>query len=154
MDIPAELCAVLKDQLSLFYFLEEGDLEDVACYFRPLEAKVGEVVWREGDPCEYVAFIVSGKLEIKKDTEFADKQVVLGVYGPGAIAGEVCFADHQPRAVSGIALEDTSMIIITRESLEKMISARPELGVKFLRGLLMAVSRRLRKSFDRIAEVF
>jgi len=30
----------------------------------------------------------------------------------------------------------------------------PELGIKFLKGLLLAASTRLRKSFDRMASIF
>ena len=153
-DVSDEVCAVLKDQLSLFYFLEEGDLQDVACYFRPLEAKAGDILWREGDPCDYVAFIVAGRLEAKKETEFEGKQVVLGIYGPGSVAGEGCFDEDSTRAVTAEALEDLSLIIITRESFEEMISVHPALGVKFLKGILQAVTKRLRKSYDRIASIF
>jgi CRP/FNR family cyclic AMP-dependent transcriptional regulator len=153
-EVSDDVCMVLKEQLGLFYFLEENDLHDIACYFRPLEAKAGDVIFREDDPCDYIAFIISGRLEIKKDTEFEGKQVILGIYGPGSIAGEVCFADHESRAVTAVALEDVSLIIITNDAMEELISTHPELGVKFLKGLLMAVSKRLRKSFDRIAAVF
>ncbi|GAB4281977.1 MAG: hypothetical protein Kow0092_37090 [Deferrisomatales bacterium] len=154
MDVDAALCALVKRRLSHLYFLEEGDLEDVACYFRPLEVKAGEVAWREGDPCDSVAFVVSGSLEIKKETEFEGKQVVLGIYGPGAVAGELCFADRGPREVTAVALEDTCLIVIDRDRLEEMIEAHPALGVKFLRGLLLAVSRRLRQCFQRMASIF
>jgi hypothetical protein len=35
-----------------------------------------------------------------------------------------------------------------------MLNECPELGVKFLKGLFLAVSIRLRKNFDRMASIF
>jgi len=153
-EISEDLCLRMKNELGLFHFLNEDDLVEMPCYFALMELSKGEQLCREGDPCDYVAFIVSGSLEIKKETEFAGKQVILGVYSKGSIVGELCILDGQPRAVSAEALEDTTLVILSRENLDKLINEHPELGVKFLKGMLVTVSLRLRKSFDRLAAIF
>lgn len=149
-----ELCIQMKNELSLFHFLDEDDLVEMPCYFALMELSKGETLCREGDPCDYVAFIVSGSLEIKKQTEFEGKQVILGVYSKGSIVGELCILDGQPRAISAEALEDTTLVVLSRKNLDKLIEEHPELGVKFLKGMLVTVSIRLRKSFDRLAAIF
>jgi len=149
-----KVCHVMKDELSFFPFMENEDLTDIPCYFEPLQVEAGDVVVREGDRCDFVAFIVSGKLEIKKETEFQGKEFVLGLYGKGSLVGELCFLDDTPRPYSAIALEDSFLVKLPREKYLLMEKESPALALKFLKGLLLASSIRLRKSFDRMASIF
>lgn len=153
-EVDEKTCLVMKDQLSLFPFLEEKDLAEVPCYFQRRQVKAGQLLYSEGDPCDYLGYIVKGSLEIKKQTEFADKKFILGIYGEGSIVGELCILDQVPRVVTAVAKEDTTLVVLTQENFEKMLKECPELGVKFLKGLFLAVSIRLRKNFDRMASIF
>jgi CRP-like cAMP-binding protein len=56
--------------------------------------------------------------------------------------------------VTARALDDTDLLVITHENFEKLTEEHPELGVKLLKGMLLAVSTRLRKSYDRLAAIF
>jgi CRP-like cAMP-binding protein len=78
----------------------------------------------------------------------------LGIYSQGTFVGELCILDSSPRAVTAVALEDVSFVLITRENFDKLIKTHPELGIKFMKGMLLSVSKRLRSSFDRLVEVF
>ena len=153
-EVDEKTCLVMKDELSLFPFLEEKDLTEVPCYFHRRQVKAGELLYSEGDSCDYLAYIIEGSLEIKKQTEFADKKFILGIYGQGSIVGELCILDQVPRVVTAVAKEDTTLVVLTQENFEKMLDECPELGVKFLKGLFLAVSIRLRKNFDRMASIF
>ena len=149
-----ERCALLKRQLRFFHFLEEKDLDILPEYFTCGQIKAGEVLWKEGDVGDFEAFIVEGKIEVKKETEFAGKQVVVGVYSPGAIVGEFCLVEKGPRAVTAVAMEDSSLLFLTCENFEALLQDHPVLGGKILKGMLFAVSTRLRKSFERLASIF
>jgi len=151
---PEDSCALLKRQLRFFHFLSEEDLPVLAEYFSCRQIRAGETLWKEGDTGDYEAFIVEGRIEVKKNTEFAGKQVVVGVYSPGTIVGELCLMDAKPRAVTAVALEDCALLLLTREHLERLLEKNPEVGVKLLKGMLFAVSTRLRKSFERLASIF
>lgn len=152
--VSEKTCRAMKNELSFFPFLEEKDLSGVPCFFERREVKAGELLFHEGDPCDYLAYIIKGSLEIKKQTEFQGRKFILGIYGEGSIVGELCILDAVPRAVTAVAKEDTTLVVLTREQLDQMLSQCPELGVKFLKGLLLAVSIRLRKSFDRMSSIF
>lgn len=150
----AEVCARLRAELASFRFLQGTDSSVIAPFFLCRQARAGEILWREGDPCDYVAFIIEGKVDVKKETEFEGKQVIVGVYGKGAIVGELCLLDGSPRAVTAVALTDTDLLLLTRANLERLLELHPQLGIKLLKGMLLAVSIRLRKSFDRLASIF
>ncbi len=47
-----------------------------------------------------------------------------------------------------------SIAIITQEKLDKLIDTNPIMGAKLLKGMLLSVSDRLRKSFDRLTVFF
>jgi len=152
--VSEQLCIRMKNDLSLFRFLSEADLRELPCYFEQKHVAAGDALCEEGGTCDYVAFIISGQLEIRKDTEFTGKQVILGVYSRGSIVGELCILEDVPRAVTAVALEDTALIVLRKEMFDRLIEEHPAIGAKFLKGILLVVSRRLRKSFERLAEVF
>jgi CRP-like cAMP-binding protein len=153
-EVSEETCLVMKDELSFFPFMDKKDLAEVPCFLERRDVKAGEVLFSEGETCDYLAYIVSGSLEIKKQTEFEGKKFILGIYGEGSIVGELCILDDAPRQVTASAKEDSTLIVLSRENFDKMLTQYPELGVKFLKGLLLAVSIRLRKSFDRMSSIF
>lgn len=155
MTTAEDLCLSRKDQLALFRFLEHDELAEIACGFDLIRAEAKEVLWREGQPCEFLGFIARGRIEIKKDTEFAGKGgVVLGVYGEGTVIGELCVLDDSPREVTAVALDDVEIVALRRERFDTLLETQPQLAVKLLRGMLLACSRRLRKSLDRLVAVF
>lgn len=149
-----EVCLQMKQELTAFRFLDPADISVLAPYFECRQVEAGETLWEEGDGCDYLVFVMEGRLEIKKETEFKGKQVIVGVYGRGNIAGELCILDGSPRPVTVAALEDSNLLLLTRDRFEGILKEYPELGVKLLKGMLMAVSIRLRKSFDRLAAIF
>jgi len=149
-----EQCALLKKRLRFFHFLGEDDLAAVADYFSCRQFRAGETLWQEGDDGDYEAFIVEGRVEVKKETEFPGKQVVVGVYSAGTIVGELCVVDQRPRAVTAVALEDTAILTLSCSQLEKLLEQNPAVGIRLLKGILLAVSTRLRKSFERLAAIF
>jgi len=143
-----------KEIADLFYDITEDDLFELMQFFNFRHVAAGEVLWREGEASDFVAFIVSGRLQVKKATEFEGKQVVVGIYSAGTIIGEMGLIEHDARSVTAAAIEESSLITLNRESFDRLIESHPRLGVKLLKSMFMAVSMRLQKSFDRLAAVF
>jgi CRP/FNR family transcriptional regulator, cyclic AMP receptor protein len=149
-DVFKDLGISLKGEKSVFNLLSDEDLKNLSAFFESKHIPAGETLWKEEDPFDYIAFIVSGRVEIKKETEFKGKNVIVGIYSKGAL----CILDDSLRKVTAVALEDVSLAIITQENLDKLIDMNPGLGAKLLKGMLLTVSDRLRKSFDRLAVFF
>jgi len=149
-DVFKDLGISLKGAKSVFNFLNDEDLKKLSAFFESKNIPEGETLWKEEDPFDYIAFIVSGKVEIKKETEYKGKNVIVGIYSKGAL----CILDDSLKKVTAVALEDVSLAIITQESLDKLIATNPGLGAKLLKGMLLTVSDRLRQSFDRLTVFF
>jgi len=70
-------------------------------FFEGKNISAGETLWKKDDPCDYIAFIVSGRVEIKKETEFKGKNVIVGIYSKGALY----LLDESLKKVKSVALE-------------------------------------------------
>lgn len=145
-----DLYASIKGKRSVFNFLSDEDFKNLSTFFESKNIPAGETLWKEEDPFDYIAFIVSGRVEIKKETEYKGKNVIVGIYSKGAL----CILDESLKKVTAVALEDVSLAIITQENLDKLIATNPGLGAKLLKGMLLTVSDRLRQSFDRLTVFF
>lgn len=148
-----DLCSKIKQEWS-FQFLDESDGTILVDYLDCRQAPAGVTLWHEGDPCGDLAFIVSGRLEVSKQTEFEGKDVIVGVYGAGSIVGELCLLKGLPRIVTAATLTDCELLTLSTEKFNLLTSQHPDLGVRLLKGMLATVSIRLSKAFGRLAAVF
>lgn len=147
------LCDRLKNEFRFFSTLSEDELLSFLdfCEFR--KGVAGDNLWQEGDSDNYAAFVVTGKLGIKKKTEF-DKYMIVGIFGEGSVAGELCLFTKHKRSVTALILEDVELIILRNEDFERLITGYPMLGLKLLRHIFFVISNRLSRSTERIASIF
>ncbi len=101
------------------------------------------VVLKEGDECDFLAILITGKAEIFKMLEGIPTtiQEIL----PGEIIGVMSFIDQQERFASCITVEPSDFAVLTREGLNAMLADHPRLGNKFLLVLLGLTASRLRQ---------
>jgi len=114
----------------------------------------GEVLWNEGYGENYAAFILQGKIGIKKQTEFDGRHVVVGIYTAGSVIGELCLLTDKPRTVSAHALDPSELVVLHNHKFEALIEHHPLVGLRLLRHIFLSTSRRLTKSYERIASMF
>lgn len=135
----------------------EEDKGGLLCPFlkeRTLER--GDVLFREDDPADYMAFIIEGSLEIKKKTEFADKHIVLSILGAGTFVGEIVLFEYENpvRSATATALNRTHLAILTKERFDAMSQEQPAVCLRLLKSVLKEVALRLRAVNERMASVF
>lgn len=143
----------VKEEFRFFKTLSNDEIEKFLnfCEFRT--GLKGGHLWEEGDSDNYAAFILSGKLGIKKKTEF-DKYMIVGTFGKGTVAGELCLLTNRTRSVTAVILEDIEMLRLTSDDFERLIAEYPMLGLKLLRHVFLVISNRLNRSTSRIASIF
>ncbi|NIO16924.1 MAG: cyclic nucleotide-binding domain-containing protein [Deltaproteobacteria bacterium] len=144
-----------KKDLPIFRYLTGKDVKTFPpSLFEQVNVYKGETVCVEGKICDYVALILSGKIEIKKDTDFAGKQVVIGILSEGSVVGEMWLLEDHPGPVTAVAVEDSILLMMSRQNFNTLIENDPVMGVKLLKGVLLSTSIRLRKAYDRMAAIF
>lgn len=144
----------LKDKLQVFRLLTGDELDKVIPYFKLVKYPKGTTLFKEGDLGDYFGIVLSGKLEVKKQTEFKDKTVVLALLGKGSFTGELSMLDGQVRSAAVVALEDSELFILKRDALDEFMEKHPHIGIKILKGIVKTMSIRLRRSVERMAAIF
>jgi len=138
----------------IFSFFEEDDAEKVIPFFDIVDYPVGAVIFKEGDPGDFIGFVVSGKLEVKKQTEFKGNQLIIALLSSGALVGELSIFDQHKRSATVEAVEDTIMLILRNTSLDALLQKHPYTGNKLLKGLIRILALRLRKATERLTTIF
>lgn len=150
----------IKDHLqdlreeTIFSLLEDEDIENIIPFFQLLEYPEKTVVFREGDPGDFIGFILSGKVEVKKQTEFKGNQLIIALLSKGAMVGELSMFDKRKRSATVEAVENTTLLLLTNEAFDALIQKYPFTGVKILKGLIRILSLRLRKATERLTTIF
>ncbi len=137
-----------------FSFLSEEDFRKIACFFESVSYPAHTVIFREGDPAEFIGFVMSGKLEVKKQTEFKGNQLIIAILTKGAPVGELSIFDEHARSATVEAVEDTSILMLRNDAFERLLKEFPDIGIKILKGFIRTLSLRLRKMTERLTTVF
>jgi len=144
----------MRESFQFFNELSDEEMEAFLGYCENRQAAAGETLWCEGDSDSNAVFIISGKLGIKKRTEFEGKYIIVGTYARGTVAGELCLLSDYERSDTAVVLEPADMAVLSSRNFERLITECPVLGLKLLKCIFLVVSRRLDISFERIAKIF
>jgi CRP-like cAMP-binding protein len=144
----------IKDDIRIFQLLDTEELKKLAPYLEIVNYPAHSVLFTEGDPGDFIGCVLSGKLDVKKETEFKGKQVILAVLERGSFVGELSLIDGQPRSATVEAHQDSEILILKRNSLDAYIQEYPSGGIKILKGIIRVLSLRLRKATERLTSIF
>ncbi len=110
------------------------------------------VVFREGDAGTWLAILAQGGVEILKKR--GDGQtLMMSVEGPGRLIGEMSLVDGQARSATCVAKERCILIAITRDHLGGIMRENPSLAAGLMLKIMRLMSRRLRMTSGRLAEL-
>jgi CRP/FNR family transcriptional regulator, cyclic AMP receptor protein len=138
----------------IFSLLDDEDIENIVSFFDLVTYPAKAVIFREGEVGDFLGFVVSGKLEVKKQTEFKGNQVIIALLSPGALVGELSIFDQHKRSATVEAVEDTLMLILKNKAVDSLVQQYPYTGIKLLKGLIRILSLRLRKATERLTTIF
>lgn len=144
----------IREKFQFFQSLSPQECENFLNFCERTQVEAGKILWEEGDTNNFAAFILNGKLGIKKKTEFNGRHVIVGVYTPGSVVGELCLLTSNPRSVTAEVIEPSEVLLLHSQNFEDMLQQFPMLGLSLLRHIFIATSKRLTKSYERIASMF
>ena len=138
-------------QIPIFDNLDPQELRIAVRYMNLVEAKPGEIIFREGDRGDYVCFVADGVLDVIKASE-TGRHVVLSSLHKGRSIGEMSILDNFPRSASVRAKTEATLVTLSRDSFNHIIDEHPRIGVKILMGVARLLSLSMRKTSSRLAD--
>ena len=148
-------CEKMRSEFMFFKTLPDEELRSFLSFCQNKMGNAGENLWSEGDSDSYAAFVISGKLGIKKKTEFEGKHMIVGTFSRGTVVGELCLLlENKQRSVTAAIIEPVDLVLLSNTDFERLMSEYPLIGLKLLKHIFMVISKRLNRSTDRIAKIF
>jgi len=147
--------AIVDDQAKLWRLRRSELLRDLSpaaikdlgalCKIRVVER--GASIYSVGDPADAIFLVESGAIELSRVLQ--GREVNLAILGPMDAFGEAALAGVEKRAGAAGAVEDSVLCALEALPFEKILSAHPDLALRFTRLL----ARRLRRVEDRIQDI-
>ncbi|MFW6271097.1 MAG: Crp/Fnr family transcriptional regulator [Bacillota bacterium] len=138
----------MKDCLKnnkFFSELNQNELKQLEDIIYTSDYKKDEIIFFEGEPGEGLFIVESGKVKLLKMTE-SGREHILHILKKGDIFSEVVLFDRGEYPATAIALEKSTIGIIKREKIEKLIEENSIIGIKLLR----VMGKRLRRAQEKI----
>ena len=109
-----------------------------------------KVIFQQGDPADSVYFIQSGKIELSVLSQ-QGKERVIALLSPGDFFGEGCLAGQPLHMASAIALVESAIFRIEKETMIRVLREEPALSEMFMAFLL---SRNIQFEEDLVDQLF
>ncbi|NNM81605.1 MAG: cyclic nucleotide-binding domain-containing protein [Burkholderiales bacterium] len=137
-----KLCEMV-DSTQMFGYFDWHHIEDLCDYLEAYEADEGVVLFREGEPGNYMCLIIDGSVDIlKEDSQETNKSV--SIVGRGKTLGEMSIIDGQPRSATAVVAEPTTLAILTKANFQRLIQEKPALAAQIMLRIASLLSQRLR----------
>ncbi len=135
-------------RVAIFSGLSEAELAFLAQRIVARRFSAGESVFAEGEPCTGLYVVESGHVRIFKSSS-GGREHVLSIEGPGASVAELPVFDGGNYPASVTALDDATLLFVSKQDFQSLCMAHPQVSLKVLR----VVGARLRRLVGIIEEL-
>jgi hypothetical protein len=123
----------LVKSLSLFSWMTEAEIYDVARVMSQQIWDAGSYLCRQGDHSTDLFIVVAGHVEVVK--EDAEGERVLYIAAAGEAIGELAMLAETARSASLRSQDDVTALVMRSRDFEALINQRPEMAGAFVRML-------------------
>jgi CRP/FNR family transcriptional regulator, cyclic AMP receptor protein len=128
-----------------------AEILSAARYFSLSHIDQGAVIFKEGDMGTFMCLITEGNVSVQKSNQDGEN-VELANLPKGRTFGEMAVLDGERRSATCIAATNCSILILSKNSLEKMILESPTIAAKVIRAIAISLSRRLRMADGKMVD--
>lgn len=91
----------------------------------------GDVVFYQHDPSGKLYVVEEGWVKITRQTDSGD-ELLIDVFGPGSIFGEISIFTNEPRTGTVTAIDQSTMLSLSRDSFYRLVQSHPGIALKCL----------------------
>jgi CRP/FNR family transcriptional regulator, cyclic AMP receptor protein len=132
----------------LFSGLAEPEMQFLARRALPREFAAGEAIFQEGEACQGLYVVDSGRVKIFKMSPGGREQV-LAIDGPGASIAELPVFDDGNYPASATAVSDARLVFVSKQDFRALCLAHPQVALRVVK----MVGGRLRRLVGIIEEL-
>ncbi|NLY41946.1 MAG: cyclic nucleotide-binding domain-containing protein [Desulfovibrionales bacterium] len=125
------------------------EVNTLAKYMSIHTAQQGTYIFKQGDKQNYMAFIIAGEVDIKKES-VDDTERFIATLPAKTHFGEMAFVDTEPRSASAMAKTQVTLLLLSRDNFEAACEKHPNIGLKVFRNIAKNLSQRLRSTTGKL----
>lgn len=99
-----------------------------------------DTVFYAGDPGLSLCIVRSGRIKLSRSSA-EGREIVIDLFGPGEVFGELALFDGEPRSADAVAIEPSELILLDRDEFIRFLLERAPVAVQ----LLTILAKRLRR---------
>ncbi|MBI5179242.1 MAG: cyclic nucleotide-binding domain-containing protein [Nitrospinae bacterium] len=143
----------LMCEIPMFDQIRPDDVTVMASYLEYRKVTPGTVLAAEGQTGDSVFFIVSGKIEIKKEG-MDGKLASMGFRGKGTSVGEISLVSDNPIRIATVVAKDPSeILVLSRVNFEKIEAKNPSIAIRILKNIASTLSQRVGQLSGKLADL-
>lgn len=122
-----------------------------------VEFAPGDRVLEEGEQSRDLYLVIQGTVRINKQIDLKDDRHIRPEFGElhaGDVFGELNLFDEMPRSATVEALTELKAAKIDGAALTQFLEDHPELGYQLLKEIFINITRLLRKTDQRLMQIF
>ena len=139
-------------EISLFKEFSQEELEKISTVLSEEFYQKGSVIWEEESPEQGLHVIDYGKVRVVRRTKEDTKQI-LSVLKTNSFYGELSLLDGRSHSASVEALEDTKVMVLKRNDMEKLLHESPHIAYMIVREMTIDICEILREMNDKFMKL-
>ena len=116
----------------LFSLLDDSDLTQIAQDFYPRVYPKNETILRQGDPSHELYVVMKGKVRVYKTSPNGD-ETIINIFTQKEVIGEFAVIDNEPRSATAKAIDQCTLLAITRDKFLMHLQSMPKLAMEMCR---------------------
>ncbi|MDR2877789.1 MAG: cyclic nucleotide-binding domain-containing protein [Chromatiales bacterium] len=136
---------------AIFDDFTREDYEALVTYLSVHKVDEGSLIFREGEKGTRMCLLLEGRLEVYKADETGSAKKITDI-SPGKLIGEMSMIDSMPYSATVIASASSTLVMLSRDNLQRVCEERPRVGNKLLWKISHLLSLRLRQTTGRLTD--
>jgi uncharacterized membrane protein len=129
---------MLRD-VKLFALLDDQETQSLCALMETHHFDKGDTIFNAGDAGDSIYIVRSGNVQVFIEN-YEGHKIILRENEPGDVFGDISLLDGGPRTATAVAVDETEVLSLDRDSLLELVTKHPHAGLD----LLTVMGRRLR----------
>jgi CRP/FNR family transcriptional regulator, cyclic AMP receptor protein len=138
----------LLAQSAIFRGCSGPALDDLARRLQIRTRSAGTLIVAQDEPGDAMFILAQGRVKVALFGENG-RELTLSELKPGDFFGEMSLIDSRPRSANVVAIDDATMLALTREAFVQHLKSHPQTALN----ILSELTRRLRRADETIANL-
>ncbi len=137
--------------LAVFRGMTELEVDAILQKGQRMEMGDGQIVLRQGDSSEELFCVLSGGVEVLRETGVGPRSIA--IIKPGHCFGEIGFFAGERRTATIRTVAQSELLSLSSSDIESLIASNPTAAARFIRNVMEIVSERFAEMNTNLASM-